>query len=212
MHVNSWHSSASERIHPPCNCSALEGRIKQRLTYLCMALICIFTGENCQIHVQTQFHFINFPFQTRSPTRWCLHVKCMCTPIDIPHLRATLQVHVTYLQTCVLDFPHCQIFGQKNIHDLRSNISKYLLCAFICIWNVYCIIPWHVWLPWLSPMKAVCNTYTDYFIYHHSFTTLHYNMALGRSTKTRRDWNWMGHISYWSTLIMLIYPAKIWMK
>jgi hypothetical protein len=40
------------------------------------------------------------------------------------------------------------------------------------------------------------------------FSTLLLNTPCGRSKETKRVYSWMGHISVWSVLRMLIYWAK----
>jgi hypothetical protein len=44
----------------------------------------------------------------------------------------------------------------------------------------------------------------DALLRYHWFLTLLWNMPLGGSMRTRKDWNWMGHISFWPMLVMLI--------
>jgi hypothetical protein len=41
-------------------------------------------------------------------------------------------------------------------------------------------------------------------LYHHCFWTLLWNMPSEGSRRTRRDWYWMGHISFWPTPMTLI--------
>jgi hypothetical protein len=45
-------------------------------------------------------------------------------------------------------------------------------------------------------------------LYHHWFLTFLYSVPSGRSKKTKRDWNWMEHISFWS--VLMIYSLHIY--
>ena len=107
------------------------------------------------IKYEALFSFRDFHLQKRSPIQWCLHAKCMCTPVCVySHLMITSTCICHVLWTYMLYSPRCHAFGQnktkqtkkkttKSCHDLCSDpciylfLVSYITSELINSWNMF---------------------------------------------------------------------------
>ena len=122
MNVSSWHSSNFECLLHPWNCLIEYGISTQWFRQLCTAVPCISAEETCYFHVQILFNFTDFHFKIRSPRQQCAWNACALLYIYLIwwwHL----QVHAIWLQTHILCFLYCHIFGPKITVSMTYEVT-----------------------------------------------------------------------------------------